>query len=94
MNFTRFLASQNNSWRSRGDDSGSDGFATDFSNTVTAGNGQVITLNPGDTVTVMEHNQEGIVATGTGVLKASGVTVTTQGNNGSGAAAHAGGKLQ
>ena len=41
----------------------------------------------------MGNNQEGIVATGTGVLKASGVTVTTQGNNGSGAAAHAGGKL-
>jgi hypothetical protein len=69
------------------------GFATDFFNTVTAGPGQTVTLNPGDTVPVLGANGEGIVATGTGTLSASGVTVTTHGNNGSGAAAHAGGRL-
>jgi len=67
--------------------------ATNFFSTVTAGPGQTVTLNPGDTVTVTGTNQEGIVAIGTGILNASGVTVTTSGDNGSGAAAHAGGRL-
>jgi hypothetical protein len=67
--------------------------AANFFNTVTAGPGQTVNLNPGDTVTVAGTNQEGIVATGTGILNASGVTVTTSGANGSGAAAHNGGRL-
>ena len=53
--------------------------ATDCFSTQTAGKGQTLTLNPGDTVTLAGANQEGIVATNTGILNASGVMVRQQG---------------